>query len=613
MVVRTFVGLAVCALFLAAGAAAPAETPEQLFAADASGMLKVGISCPTTKGKGEASGFLLGPSLMMTARHVMVDPQTGKDCHVSVVQEGTGKRAHVTRWMAIRSVRAKSSTDLALAVLDNSFSGYSFSLAHSSPKPHQLVLAMGYALNQPLSFNQGHVTSRPVRQHVRLLSMSLLETHGASGGPVLDAKGDVVGLTQAGFQTGSQESVDLASLVGDDPMQFCFGVAVGLQSTVCPAQRRPSLLTEDGPPALCVGFALVVPFDGPCPMYADDITGVVEVKSQCTKLWTGSGFLLGPRLLMTDRAILTDPVTGATCRATVLTIGAAKPVRIVRWTAVQADAPFSPTGVVLAVLATPVKGFHFTLSPTSPRLGETVHELTSTLGFPARGNQGRVAKRLTLDGLTVFQVNASAAGGAGGPIVDANNNVVGIIQWGSKKQTLAVDLASLLASGDTSGFCFGDAKGLASTVCPGLAGDISPFEAEGPVQVCGGQAADPPFSNCPPLLTDCWVAPTSTGDKSTAVTQVTESSSGGLYLILALRAEPAKGTTMAVDLTSPYGVNTANSIYTLQSGSSAQPRFYVGPIGLGDTPSAVRDGTWKLTATLSDSSTCSTSFDLTPG
>jgi hypothetical protein len=610
--IRAGLGLVVCSLFLAAGSAAPAETPEQVFATDASGMLKVSVSCPTTKGKGEASAFLLGPRLMMTARHVMVDPQSGKDCRVSVVQEGTGRRAHVTRWMAIRSVKANASTDLALAVLDNSFTGYSFSLAHASPKPDQLILAMGYALNQPLSFNQGHVSSRPVRQHVRLLSMSLLETHGASGGPVLDAKGDVVGLTQAGFETGVQESVDIARLVDDDPTQFCFGVAVGLQSTVCPAQKRPSLLTQDGPPPVCVGFTLLPPFEGPCPMYADDITGVVEIKSQCTKEWTGSGFLLGPRLLMTDRAILTDPVTGADCRSSVLPIGATRPVRIVRWTAVQTSGPFSATGVALAVLGAPIKGFHFNLSPTSPRPGEPVHELTSAFGFPATINQGRVAGRLTLNGLRIFEVNASAAGGAGGPIVDANNNVVGVIQWGSKKKTLAVDLASLVAKGDTSWFCYGDAKGLASTVCPGLAGDLSPFGSEGPVQVCGGQAADPPFSNCPPLLTDCWVTLTNNGDKSTAVTQVTESNASGVYLILALRAEPAKGTTMSVDLISPYGVSTANPIFTVPVGSEAQPQFYI-PLNLDNTPSAVRDGTWKVTTILSDSSTCSTSFDLIPG
>src|SRR5207253_11180102 len=114
------------------------------------------------------------------------------------------------------------------------------------------LIALGYALGQPLSLNQGHVVKLTTRNSVRVIDMKMLEAGGASGGPVINADGKVVGLTQYGG-VGVQESVDLAHLVRNDPTQLCFGVAAGQTATICPAKHAPTALGVDGPPQACAG------------------------------------------------------------------------------------------------------------------------------------------------------------------------------------------------------------------------------------------------------------------------------------------------------------------------------------------------------------------------
>ena len=128
---------------------------------------------------------------------MLVDSK-GRACAAEAVQQGTGKTAAVARWMPVRSARTRAPTDLALAVIVSPLDGYYFSIASASPKSGELVIALGYALGEPLSLNQGHVARLITSNKVRLLEMRLLEAGGASGGPILNAEGQVVGLGQFG-------------------------------------------------------------------------------------------------------------------------------------------------------------------------------------------------------------------------------------------------------------------------------------------------------------------------------------------------------------------------------------------------------------------------------
>jgi hypothetical protein len=105
--------------------AANAATPQQLYSADSSGMLKITVVCGH-KAHQYGSGFLLGPKLMMTARHVLVDPITGKSCTATAKQDGTRKAVRIVRWMAIRDTRSSSATDIAIGVLATPVTGTTF-------------------------------------------------------------------------------------------------------------------------------------------------------------------------------------------------------------------------------------------------------------------------------------------------------------------------------------------------------------------------------------------------------------------------------------------------------------------------------------------------------
>jgi V8-like Glu-specific endopeptidase len=287
--------------------AARAETPAQLFADYSSGMVKVKAHCPG--GAQQGTGFLLGPRLVMTARHVLVDGKARR-CTAEVVQEGTRKHAKVSRWMGVRVTRSKSATDVALGVLASPLTGHNFAISRSNPKRGQRMLALGYALGEPLSLNQGHVSKLTTSQKVPVITLKLLEAPGASGGPILSTKGEVVGVSQV-VGSGLLGTVDLARLVHRNPSELCVGVAAGQAATICGGGRHPTgLLSKDSAPPLCFGSAIDPPFQT-CPKISAP-SGIVAVESKCPEggSWSGSGFLLGPRLVMTARYLLVDEKTG---------------------------------------------------------------------------------------------------------------------------------------------------------------------------------------------------------------------------------------------------------------------------------------------------------------
>jgi hypothetical protein len=610
--VRGWVGATLIAVFVATGSVATADTPAQLFAADASGLLKVTARCPLTKGTIQGSGFLLGPRLMITARHVLVDPQDGKACEATVVQEGTGTHARVVRWMAISTAATKAPTDLAIAVLSARLTGHYFSISTAAPRPHDRVVILGYALGQPLSLNQGHVSKLTTRNHVRLIQMVVLEAGGASGGPILDVRGDVIGVDQFGGG-GVAQSVDLARLVHDDPRQLCFGVASAQTATICGGGvRRPRVLGEDVAPPTCLGVTIDLPFQDPCPPGAEDVTGVVEVTAHCAKEWDGSGFLLGPRVVMMSRLQVTDGVTGDACPATIVEHGDTKTVtaKVTKWTPIRVAGSLASTDVVIGRLDTPVAGHYFGISATSPTPGAAVHALSFAFGFPSTFNEGRVLGHVTMNGVYLLRMRLKgvAPGSGGGPIVDEKNDIVGLVQWQpSAAITLSVDLPAL-SGGTPSRLCVGVAGGAPSTVCragarpqkPWFAGDVPPL-------VCDGGAEIPPFTTCPGMLGDCWL--TDSPASGQQVKQVIEGDFANLFLIQQFSSAPAPGTKLALQVNDPAGriarIGTADL-------SNQGTMALVVDMGLQLGLTSPTPGTWRFSVAVSDGSHCESSVDVTP-
>jgi hypothetical protein len=244
--------LAVCAaviLAVALALAASAATPGAILTDDSSGMVKVFSACPT--GHYQGSGFLLGPQVLVTALHMLIDEQgDNASCSVTVTQDGTGQTARVTsftKWYET-SPSTTMSIDFATAVLNSPLVGHYFRIAANPPVVGETVIGLGYPLGEPLNLAQGEVTATTSAGQVPFLVMSILQTHGNSGGPILDTNGDVIGLTQAGRQTfpgsggvtsSTVYSLDLVRFVGGRPAALCRYSIAGYPSTVCAAQPAP--------------------------------------------------------------------------------------------------------------------------------------------------------------------------------------------------------------------------------------------------------------------------------------------------------------------------------------------------------------------------------------
>jgi Trypsin-like peptidase domain len=217
-----------------AGIAVPAATSGSPFALAArveTGLLFVVTDCPG--GSYSGSGFLLGPQVMATARHVL-QPEPG--CSTTVTQQGSGEQAVVSNWDQWYSVRRSDApiTDFATARLSRPLYGYNFSLASREPGLSQRVIALGYPYAENLSVTQGSVAQVTTERGVPTLALHLLSDHGGSGGPILGLNGRVLGLTQRGSRAGEiLLSLDLAAFTGGRPSMLCTGVTKGCPSTVC--------------------------------------------------------------------------------------------------------------------------------------------------------------------------------------------------------------------------------------------------------------------------------------------------------------------------------------------------------------------------------------------
>jgi hypothetical protein len=139
------------------------------------------------------TGFLVGRSVVMTARHVLKGA-----CHTKVTVDGatyTGGR-WTSWWRKTPSTRDR--VDLATLKLNGESQGHLFTFRPSSPALGTNMSMLGYPLGNQLSLNQGTLVSRAYVRHVPLLMVRMLGAEGASGSPLVDDAGHVVGILQLG-------------------------------------------------------------------------------------------------------------------------------------------------------------------------------------------------------------------------------------------------------------------------------------------------------------------------------------------------------------------------------------------------------------------------------
>ncbi len=200
MLLPRALGLVALLLALAALGMAPSptsaasEVSPETFAEVSSGVALIRTYGCRGKPLGQGTGFLVGTSVVMTARHVVVGA-----CRVRVRVSGAdfvGKRT--VFWYG--GGASTSAADLATIKLDRAVQdGYVFRVRSNRVPPGLNLGTAGYPLGNKVSFNQGKIIWRGKVNRAPALAVRMLGAEGASGSPFFDRDGRVVGILQIGL------------------------------------------------------------------------------------------------------------------------------------------------------------------------------------------------------------------------------------------------------------------------------------------------------------------------------------------------------------------------------------------------------------------------------
>ncbi|WP_116044458.1 S1C family serine protease [Amycolatopsis palatopharyngis] len=151
----------------------------------------VPVYAVTCDGTGSGTGFLVAPTTVVTAAHVIEGAAA-----VAVQVDGIPFAARVTG--------LDTAADLAVIELGRNASGRVLTFAESDPGIEQNLAALGYPLNEPLRMTEGTVLKRDHSESVdgkvlnNLIETDIVTQPGNSGGPLIDARGQVAGVVIAG-------------------------------------------------------------------------------------------------------------------------------------------------------------------------------------------------------------------------------------------------------------------------------------------------------------------------------------------------------------------------------------------------------------------------------
>jgi hypothetical protein len=127
------------------------------------------------------------------------------------------------------------------------------------------------------------------------------------------------------------------------------------------------------------------------------------------------------------------------------------------------------TDFAVAKLDAPLTGYYFRFAAKAPSRGQKVIGLGYSLGEALGLNQGHDVLNTTQAGVPILVMSLlGAEGSSGGPILNANGLVVGLIQRGrsTSGSSFIVSLnVPLFVGGSPSALCRGVAAKSISTVC----------------------------------------------------------------------------------------------------------------------------------------------------
>ncbi|MEX2211296.1 MAG: serine protease, partial [Gaiellaceae bacterium] len=132
----------------------------------------------------------------MTARHVVRGA-----CRVKVVTSDGSFRVTRIDWWSTGAGNGRVE-DLATMRVARRTSGYVFSFRRSPSRVGMNLAMLGHPLGNQVSLTQGRVMFRSRIGRVPVIFARLLGAQGASGSPLVDNNGEVVGVLQVGLGGG---------------------------------------------------------------------------------------------------------------------------------------------------------------------------------------------------------------------------------------------------------------------------------------------------------------------------------------------------------------------------------------------------------------------------
>lgn len=182
-------------LWLVAGAASALQ-PREIAALALPSVLLLEFTDDGYKTRSQGSGFIVAPGVVATSYHMVEELTSGKI-------EARAKIVGGSRFVSVARILAEDpDNDLLLIAVDV---GTAAPLKIGNPSQ----LAIGdplYAVGNPLgaegTFSQGILSQRRVTDGTNLLQITAPVSHGSSGGPIVDERGEVVGVLMGGYEGG---------------------------------------------------------------------------------------------------------------------------------------------------------------------------------------------------------------------------------------------------------------------------------------------------------------------------------------------------------------------------------------------------------------------------
>ena len=200
----------------------------------------------------------------MTARHVLVGA-----CRTKALIDGSW--VSVSGWTYwYTSGHTEADADVATAKLAKQVSGHVFTIRTWSPRIGDQLAALGHPLGNAVSLNQGSVIEKGKIHGTPELAVRMLAAEGGSGSPLVDNKGNVVGILQLGLGStdilGQRTSgviigIDLPSWWPSARTNLCkayrYGGILGCPSSASPGSGTttpPTRCAKPAPAADCHGL-----------------------------------------------------------------------------------------------------------------------------------------------------------------------------------------------------------------------------------------------------------------------------------------------------------------------------------------------------------------------